>query len=138
MKKLSLITTLVLTVVVSQAFAVAPDSRGADKIPFDPDVGWVVLNTTGDGRLLATIHLEDARPNAEFSINVRVRYEDQSTEIFEEVAVLRTNGQGKGNAQVQVVVNPPEGSTTLRRVAVRVRRAPNPTYVAVGWDLPLK
>lgn len=135
MKKHIVIAGMIVTALLGQAFA---GGQGSAKVPFDPDVGWAVLNTTGDGRLLATVHLEDARPDAEFSINVRVRYEDQSTEVFEEVAFLHTNGQGKGNAQVQVTVNPPEGSTTLRRVAVRVRRTPNPTYVAVGWDLPLK
>jgi len=135
MKKHIVITSLILAALVSQTFA---GGQGSAKIPFDSDVGWVVLNTTGDGRLLATVHLDDARPDAEFSITVRVRYEDQSTEVFEDVAVLRTNGQGKGNAQAQVAVNPPDGSTTLRRVAIRVRRDPNPIYVAVGWDLPLK
>jgi hypothetical protein len=135
MKKHIVITGMILAVLVSQTFA---GGQGSAKIPFDPDVGWVVLNTTGDGRLLATVHLEDARPDAEFGITVRVRYEDQSTEVFEEVAFLTTNGQGKGNAQVEVAVNPSDGSTTLRRVAIRVRRAPNPVYVAVGWDLPLK
>lgn len=135
MKKHIVIAAWIVAILVGQAFA---GGQGAAKIPFDPDVGWAVMNTTGDGRLLATVHLDSARPDAEFTINVRVRYEDNSVEVFEEVATLSTNGQGKGNAQVRVDVHPPAGSTTLRRVAVRVRRTPNPTYVAVGWDLPLK
>lgn len=135
MKKHTLITVVILAALVGQAVA---GGQGAAKIPFEPDVGWVVLNTTGDGRLLATVHLEDALPDEEFGVTVRVRYEDQSTEVFEDVAVVRTNGQGQGNTKVQVGIIPPAGSTTLRRVAIRVRRAPNPVYVAVGWDLPLK
>jgi len=43
-----------------------------------------------------------------------------------------------GNGQVKVAVDPPEGSTTVRRVTVRVRRASNPVYVEVGWDLAMK
>ena len=135
MKKTLAIVTLLCA---AQAAGALAQGAGAVKIPFDPDVGWVVFNTTGDGRLIATAHLDDGLPNEEYSISVRVRYEDQSTDIFQDVATLTTNGQGKGNVQVQIDVEPPEGSTTLRRLAFRVRRAPNPLYVAVAWDVPLK
>ena len=54
------------------------------------------------------------------------------------MAILSTNGEGKGNVSFEVDTNPPDGSETLRRVAVRVRRVPNPLYLAIAWDLPLK
>lgn len=133
--KAYLITTILLIAVLAGP---AQAGSGAVKVDFDPDVGWVVLNVTATGRLIATAHVQDGLPNEEFSVNLRVRYEDGTVDIFEDIATLTTNGQGKGNVQVQVDVNPPEGSTTLRRVAVRVRRAPDPLYLAVAWDLPLK
>lgn len=135
MKKSLVITILLLAVLTTSALAQGQDSV---RIPFDPDVGWVVLNTTADGKLVASAHLDNGLPNEEFTVSVRVRYEDQSTDIFADIATLTTNGQGKGNVQVQVQINPPEGSTTLRRVAFRVRRAPDPLYLAIAWDLPLK
>ena len=114
------------------------EGQGAVKVEFDPNVGWVIFNTTASGKLIASAHLDDGLPDEEFSVSVRVRYEDQSTDIFADIATLSTNGQGKGNVQVQVDINPPAGTSTLRRVAFRVRRAPNPLYVAVAWDIPLK
>jgi len=108
------------------------------KIPFDPDVGWVIFNTTGDGRIIATAHLDNGLPNEEFSVSVRIRYEDGTTDIYTDIATLTTNGQGKGHVQLQFDLDPPEGSTTLRRLAFRVRRAPDPLYLAVAWDVPLK
>lgn len=111
---------------------------GSVQVPFDPPVGWVNLNTTARGALVVAVHLEDGLPNEDFSVSLRVRYEDDNTDIFRDVAVLSTNEQGKGNVFVMVDTNPPEGSATLRRVAVRVRRAPNPLYLAVAWDTTLK
>jgi hypothetical protein len=133
-------TALVIATVlfVSLATSALAEGKGAVKIPFDPDVGWVILNTTADGKLIASAHLDNGLPNEQFSVSVRVRYEDQSTDVFEDIATLSTNGQGKGNVQVQVDVNPPAGTSTLRRVAIRVRKAPDPLYLAVAWDLPLK
>ena len=127
-------------VVVIAAFAATAQAGGAGamRVDFDPAVGWVELNTTASGRLIVTAHLQDGLPHEEFSVSLRVRYEDQTMDVFADIATLTTNGQGKGNVQVQVDVNPPEGSTTLRRIAVRVRRAPDPLYLAVAWDLPLK
>jgi hypothetical protein len=133
--KAYLVTTILLVAILAGPVQAG---SGAVKVDFDPDVGWVVLNVTATGRLIATAHVQDGLPNEEFSVALRVRYEDGTVDIFADVATLTTNAQGKGNVQVQVDVDPPEGSTTLRRVAVRVRRAPDPLYLAVAWDLPLK
>ena len=134
MKKSLMIATMFM-VLATQAFA---EGKGAVKIEFDSGTGWVVLNTTANGKLVATAHVDNGLPNEEYSVGVRVRYENQATDIYADIAILRTNGQGRGNVQVQVEINPADGDETLRRVAVRVRRSPNPLYVAVGWDIPLK
>jgi len=130
------LVTIVLIAVV--AIASVEAGQGAVRVPFDSGVGWVNLNTTASGRLIATAHVQGGLPDEQFFVSVRVRYEDQTTDIFADIAMLTTNRRGNGNVQVQVELNPPEGSTVLRRVAVRVRRAPNPLYLAVAWDLPLK
>lgn len=135
MKKPLAITTLLLLFLATSALA---EGKGSVKAPFDPDVGWAVINTAASGKLLASAHLDNGLPDEEYSVSVRVRYEDGSTDVFAEIATLSTNGQGKGNVQVQVNLNPPAGSQTLRRVAVRVRKAPDLLYVAVAWDIPLK
>ncbi len=135
MKKSLVITTLLLASLAANALA---GGKGAVRVEFDPDVGWVILNTTADGKIVASAHLDNGLPSEEYTVSVRVRYEDQSTDVFENIATLSTNGQGKGNVQVQVDINPPAGTNTLRRVAIRVRRAPNPLYLAVAWDIPLK
>lgn len=135
MKRRLLLATVLLASLTVNAWA---GGMGAVRVAFDPYVGWTILNTTGDGRLIVTTHLDAALPNEEFSVTLRVRYEDESVEIFPDVAVLSTNEQGKGNVSVEVTTSPSDDSSTLRRVAVRVRRAPNPLYLAVGWDIPLK
>jgi len=135
MKKSLVITTLLLIFLAANALA---EGKGSVKVEFDPDVGWVILNTTASGKLIASAHLDNGLPNEEFTVSVRVRYEDQSTDVFADIATLSTNVQGKGNVQVQVDINPPAGSNTLRRVSIRVRRSPNPLYLAVAWDIPLK
>jgi hypothetical protein len=137
MKKTITMTALLVALYAVTGYA---QGDGAVKIDFDPPVGWVILNTTAGGKLIATAHVNDGRPNQEFTISVRVRYEDDSMVAFTDVATLTTNGQGKGNVQVQLDVDPPDGSTTLRRVAFRARRPgpPNILYLAVAWDLPLK
>ena len=134
MKRNLITAVLISAITVAGAHA----GQGSVRVDFDPEVGWVNLNTTASGRLIVTAHIQGGLPNEEFSVGVRVRYEDETTDIFADIATLTTNIQGNGNVQVQVDVNPPAGSTTLRRVAVRVRRAPNPLYLAVAWDLPLK
>jgi hypothetical protein len=135
MKISQLIITLLFVTLTASALA---GGQGAIKVPFDPDVGWVILNTTASGKINASAHLEDGLPNEDFSVSVRVRYGDGSTEIFPDIATLSTNGQGKGNVQVQVDINPPAGTQSIRRVAVRARRTPDPLYLAVAWDIPLK
>lgn len=135
MKRSLVVTTLLFVFLAANALA---GGQGAVKVQFDPDVGWVNLNTTASGTIIASAHIENGLPDEEYSVSVRIRYEDQSTDVFTDIAVLTTNGQGKGNIQVQVDINPPAGSNTLRRVAIRVRRAPDPLYVAVAWDIPLK
>ncbi len=135
MKKSLVVTVMIFVAVAANAHA---EGKGAVKVDFDPNVGWVNLNTTANGQIIATAHLDNGLPNEEYSVTVRVRYEDQTTEVFADIATLSTNGQGKGNVQVQVDINPPAGSKTLRRVAIRVRKAPDPLYVAVAWDIPLK
>ena len=135
-------TSIALALLLISLFAVCAYAQGggAVKINLDPDVGWAIINTTASSKLNATVHLDNGRPNEDFSISIRVRYEDNSTVAFTDIATLSTNGQGKGNVQVKVDLDPPAGSTTLRRVAVRVRRPgpPNILYTAVAWDLPLK
>jgi hypothetical protein len=135
MKKTPIIAMVFLLFVATLALA---DGKGSVKAPFDPDVGWVILNTAASGKLIVSAHLDSGLPEEEYSVSVRVRYEDGNTDIYSDLATLTTNGQGKGNVQVQVEVHPPAGSQTLRRVAVRVRKAPDPLYVAVAWDIPLK
>ncbi|MEN8008216.1 MAG: hypothetical protein ABFS42_14440 [Candidatus Krumholzibacteriota bacterium] len=135
MKKSLAITVLILLSLVANAHA---QGKGAVKAHLDPDVGWVILNTTASGKFIATVHLDNGLPNEEFTVSVRVRYSNQSTEVFPDIATLSTNGQGKGNVQVQVDLTPPPRARILRRVAIRVRRAPDPLYLAIVWDIPLK
>jgi hypothetical protein len=114
--------------------------RAVTHEPFDPDRGWVNLNTTASGMLIGVAHLQGARRNAEFFVNVRVRYEDGTVDQFIDVATLTTDEDGNGNASVRLNVMPHEGETTLRRVAFRLRKTtpPNLLYLAVAWDVPLK
>ena len=92
MKKSPLIVTLLFVALTTNALA---GGQGAIKVPFDPAVGWVILNTTASGKINASAHVEDGLPNEEFSVSVRVRHEDGSTEIFADIATLSTNGQGR-------------------------------------------
>jgi hypothetical protein len=133
---------LAILLVAALAFAISASaqSEGAVKVPFDPDVGWVILNTTAGGMLNATAHVQNGLINEDFLVNVRVRYEDGTVDEHVEIATLSTNGEGNGNVELHVSINPPPGSTTLRRVAFRLRRPgpPNVLYLAVAWDIPLK
>ena len=139
MKKSVVLATLLIAALTFVA-SVSAGGKGAVKVEFDPNVGWVILNTTANGKLDATAHLDNGVPNEDFVVTVRVRYEDGTADQFTDIATLSTNGKGKGNVHVQVDFNPPAGSDTLRRVAFRVRRSgpPNILYVAIAWDLPLK
>jgi hypothetical protein len=135
MKKSLAIAALFLVILAGNALA---GGNGAMKVDFDPFVGWVNLNTAASGKVIATVHLGEALPNATFSVGVRVRYEDGSKDIYQDLTTFTTNNQGKGNFQVQLDIDPPEGSTTLRRIAIRLQSDPEPLYVAVAWDIPLK
>lgn len=139
MKRSTVLAASVI-VVVAIAAGVFASGQGAVKAEFDPDVGWVILNTTASGKLICSAHIIDGLPNEEFSVSVRVRYEDGIVDVHQDIATLKTNGQGKGNIQVKVDIAPPDGSTTLRRVAFRLRRPgpPNILYNAIVWDIPLK
>ena len=138
--KISLVIATWLIAAFALAASVSAGSQGAVRVEFSPNVGWVTLNTTASGRLIATAHLDNGAPNEDFIVAVRIRYEDGSVVPFTDVATLSTNGQGKGNVQVQVDINPPADSSTLRRIAFRVRRPGPPAilYLAVAWDVPLK
>ena len=138
MKQLLILATMLAIALASVVGVFAGD--GAVKTEFDPNVGWVILNTTASGKLNATAHLDNAAPNEEFTVSVRIRYEDGTVVPFADIGTLSTNGQGKGNAQVQMDIDPSAGSKTLRRVAFRVRQT-GPSgflYLAVAWDVPLK
>jgi hypothetical protein len=135
MKKSLVVTVMLVIALAANAHA---EGKGAVKVDFDPNVGWVNLNTTANGQIIATAHLDNGLSNEVYSVSVRVRYEDQTTDVFEDIATLSTNGQGKGNVQVQVDINPPAGTQSIRRVAVRARRTPDPLYLAVAWDIPFK
>lgn len=139
MKKSLVFVTLLITTFAFIA-SVSAGGKGAVRAEFSPNVGWVVLNPTASGKLNATAHLDNGLPNEEFTVSVRVRYQDGTVKVFPDIATLSTNGQGEGNAIVQVDIDPPAGSSTLRRVAFRVRRPgpPNIVYVAVVWDMFLK
>jgi hypothetical protein len=136
--------SLVLATLLIAAFAfvvsVSAGGKGAVKTEFSPNVGWVILNTTAGGKLNATAHLDNGVPKEDFIVSVRIRYEDGSVDPFPEIATLSTNGQGRGTVQVQVDIDPPADSNTLRRVAFRVRTPSPPVvlYLAVAWDVPLK
>lgn len=130
--------TFTLILAVGLAMAALAGGNGAVTVPFDTNVGTVTINTTGSGRVIATGHLDNGRPNAEYSISLRIRYENGSNDPYPDIATFTTNGQGKGNFNVQVDTAPRPGDTTLRRVAVRVRNAPNDADIAVAWDVPLK
>jgi hypothetical protein len=139
MKKIVVISSLLIAAIVF-AISVSASGKGAVKAEFDPDVGWVILNTTASGKLNCSAHIDNGLPNEEFMVSIRVRYEDGIVDEHENIATLRTNGQGNGNLQIQVEINPPAGSNTLRRVAFRIRRPgpPNILYNAIAWDIPLK
>ena len=138
--KTSLALTTLLIAALAFAASVSAQGEGAVKVEFDPNVGWVILNTTASGTLNATAHLDNGVPNEDFTISVRIRHEDGSVDQHADIATLSTNGEGKGNVTIQVDIDPPAGSNTLRRVAFRVRRSgpPNILYLAVAWDVPLK
>ena len=139
MKRLTVVVAVLATTLVLVTGALAA-GQGNVKVDFDPNVGWVNLNTTASGKLNASAHLESAVPDEILSVTIRVRYEDGTITPWVSVATLRTNEQGKGNVHVPINIDPPPDSGKIRRIAFRVRK-PGPggvTYIAVAWDIPLK
>ena len=76
---------------------------GAQPAVGDPTFGFVVLNTTGNGWLIANVALKGATPDSTYDI-----YVNQDPGGCPTVAVdtLTTNGQGNGNANVKVPAVP--------------------------------
>ena len=64
--------------------------NGAMKVDFDPEVGWAVINTTANDKLIASVHLDSGRRNQNFDVSVRVRYEDGNVVAFTNIAILTT------------------------------------------------
>ena len=140
MKKLTTVVVAVLATTLVLATGALAAGQGTVKVDFEPNVGWVNLNTTGSGKLNCTAHLESALPDEIFSVSIRVRYEDGTIIPWVAVATLRTNGLGIGNVHVPINIDPPPDSGALRRIAFRVRKTGpgGVTYIAVAWDIPLK
>ena len=138
--KRSLLLATLLIVASAVVVSVSAGGKGATKVPFDPNVGWAIVNTNDSNKLKVTAHLESGLPNEAFDVTLRVRYEDGTVVPYTDIATLYTNGQGKGNIEVIVNLDPPSNSGTVRRVAVRLRRPgpPNVVYIALAWDVPLK
>jgi hypothetical protein len=137
MRRSLTLATILIAVIVIPGFA---QGKGAVKTAFDPDVGWAIVNTTASGHLNVNAHVDNGRPNREFTVSVRIRYADGTVIPYKDIGILSTNGQGNGNFQGRMDIDPPADSDVIRRVAVRVRKPgpPNIVYVAVAWDVPLK
>jgi len=90
----------------------------------DPTFGFAVLNTTGNGIVIAEVALKGATPNATYDIYVN---QDPGGCPTVSTGSLTTNGQGNGNANVKVArvssatkywVSAVGGGQVLRSVAV--------------------
>jgi hypothetical protein len=140
MKKLTTVVVAALALSILFAAGALAAGQGTVKVDFEPNVGWVNLNTTGSGKLNATAHLDSGLVNEVFSVSIRVRYEDGTIIPWVAVATLRTNEEGIGNVHVPINIDPPPNSGALRRIAFRVRKTGpgGVTYIAVAWDIPLK
>ena len=138
--KRSLLLATLLIVASAVVVSVSAGGKGAVKVPFDPHVGWAIVNTNDSNELKVTAHLGSGLPNEAFDVTLRVRYEDGTVVSYTDIATLYTNGQGAGNIEVIVNFDPQPNSGTVRRVAVRLRRPgpPNVVYIALAWDVPLK
>lgn len=62
-------------------------------------VGFVVFNTTADGRILANVHVQDGIPNSSFWAGLRVSYQGVEPEV---TSKLDTNNEGMGNAHLEM------------------------------------
>ena len=138
--KRSLLLATLLIVASAVVVSVSAGGKGAVKVPFDPNVGWAIVNTNDSNELKVTAHLGSGLPNEAFDVTLRVRYEDGTVVSYTDIATLYTNEQGAGNIEVIVNLDPQPNSGTVRRVAVRLRKPspPNVVYIALAWDVPLK
>ncbi|OGK11364.1 hypothetical protein A2954_03245 [Candidatus Roizmanbacteria bacterium RIFCSPLOWO2_01_FULL_37_12] len=72
---------------------------GALPAATDPTFGFAVLNTTGNGWVIANVALKGATPNASYDIYVN---QDPGGCPTVATGTLTTNGQGNGNANVKI------------------------------------
>jgi len=99
-------------------------STGAQPAAADPTFGFAVLNTTGNGMVIAEVSLKGATANSTYDIYVN---QDPGGCPTGATGTLTTNGQGNGNANVKVPavagatkywVSAVGGGQVLRSVAV--------------------
>ena len=72
---------------------------GAQPAANDPTFGFAVLNTTGNGQVIAEVSLKGATPDATYDIYVN---QDPGGCPTVATGTLTTNGQGNGNTNVKV------------------------------------
>ncbi len=146
MKKLLLIMSVVLILLMTVASPVSAKGMGAVKVdmvvhtdsgtiemPAGTVVGSVILNTTANGRLIVVVNLDDAVKGVYDSL-VHIN----GVKILDQVAVdyLKVNAKGQGTANYKVdlstVDSIPDGATEISvSVVVRPSFSPNttPCYV---------
>ena len=76
---------------------------GAQPAVGDPTFGFAVLNTTGNGMVIANVALKGATPDATYDIYVN---QDPGGCPTVATGTLTTNGEGNGNANVKVPAIP--------------------------------
>lgn len=148
MRKITIliITTVVLfSLIMTTGLANPGNSMGAVKIalserlPGDDyyeagsggEVGWAIINTTADGRLIVQIHLDKGAASEVFDVYVRING------TAEEVGTLSTNRQGKGNSSFTLDIT---GETALDvQIVVKVGvDLGTPGYASDTESVPLK
>jgi len=148
MKKLFVLGLVLLMVVIfASTFAIAQESKGAVKVdltqrlPGDgatdpgsgPAAGWVIINTTADGKLQVEVHMYDA-PEGTYDVYVGINL---STSVL--VNQLTTNKNGIGNAHFEYEI--PEDAE--ESIVVKVVVKPVGTSAIIGYsngltEVPLK
>ena len=100
---------------------------GAQPAAADPTYGFAVINTTGNGVLQVQVSVKGGTPNATYDIWVNQDPGACPLAVPTAPGALTTNGQGNGNAHVQVPavagatmywVSAVGGGQVLRSVAV--------------------
>ena len=147
MKKLFILGLVLLMVVVfASTFAIAQKGKGAVKVDLTerlsgdgatdpgsgPAAGWVIINTTGSGKLQVEVHMYDA-PEGTYDVYVAI-----NPPPSELVTQLTTNKNGIGNAHFEYEI--PEGVVI---VEVKVVVKPVGTSAIIGYsngltEVPLK